>query len=434
MTPQEAIQKLRSLPEEQQRAVLARLSPDERGGILKQLSVPTEVPGQEAPPLRQTPPELQKVFSPLTAAKEFGKGFVHTIPTMLAHPVQTAASMGQPFTASGVSPEGYPGVMPVATGTAPGNAQVSAEAEQGQAQAAKSIADNPAYAAGGLASQVAAGKLLGATAGSVAPGLRSAGGLINDALIGAPSDETVLHGATPGLQMAKEGIVGASPTRLASLLRERIPEATVEHRSVVAAAPQGTTINTGPMIAEPFRGAISEGVHPVTGAASPAQIRTAGATLRQLTHVPDETTGAPTPLMRNPSMSPLEATNLKSNIYERTNYDPSGKYNIANTGLKGAAHNLKVAVEQAVPESVPSGQRLHNLMSAKNIVEPQSRGFSLPTSKSGLLDQAALGAGTRLATHLYQAGDLAGQLANVPTSLRMAYPAIAAFQTQKDNQ
>src|SRR5450631_918175 len=49
-------------------------------------------------------PELKPVVSPLTAAKEYGKGFLQTIPSMLRHPLDTAASMGQPFAASGVAP------------------------------------------------------------------------------------------------------------------------------------------------------------------------------------------------------------------------------------------------------------------------------------------------------------------------------------------
>ena len=49
MTPQEAIAKLKTLPEDQQRQVLEQLTPDEREGIMKQLSAPVVTIGA-APP------------------------------------------------------------------------------------------------------------------------------------------------------------------------------------------------------------------------------------------------------------------------------------------------------------------------------------------------------------------------------------------------
>ena len=45
MTPQEAIEKLKTLPEDQQRVVLGRLSPDERKGIMEQLAPVPDQPG-----------------------------------------------------------------------------------------------------------------------------------------------------------------------------------------------------------------------------------------------------------------------------------------------------------------------------------------------------------------------------------------------------
>ena len=65
MTPQEAIAKLRALPEEQQRAVLGQLSPDERKGILTQLSgpsVPGLNPGEQLPGVPGAPKvEMRKL-------------------------------------------------------------------------------------------------------------------------------------------------------------------------------------------------------------------------------------------------------------------------------------------------------------------------------------------------------------------------------------
>jgi len=110
----------------------------------------------------------------------------------------------------------------------------------------------------------------------------------------------------------------------------------------------------------------------------------------ELIFVIDPETGKATMLMRDPNLTPLEATDLKSNIYGMTNYDPTGSSTLSNNALKGSAHGLKTAVEKAVPESIPSGQRLHNLMAAKDTMAPYSASRGLDLSKSGLMKNAAM--------------------------------------------
>lgn len=364
-----------------------------------------------------------------TQIQKFGNGFFRTGINAVTHPIDTAKSIaqttGEGIVAGGMSPGGmYPTTAPTLN---PGrdalNQKVQLDAQQHQSEMAQDMLKHPADSAGGAASLALLShgltKGAGAIGDAAAPGLRSAGGALNDALIGTPAEG--LHGATPGLEMAKQGIVGSTPSALTSSLRERIPAAVAEHRGIVSAAPQDTKINTGPLISPPFKSEISAGTNPRTGAASPAQIGIASRTMRQLTHVPDSETGQVTPMMRDPNLSPLEATDLKSNIYDRTNYDPSGRFNIANAGLKGAAHALKSAVETAVPESIPSGHTLHNLVQAKEILDPAARGqMGIPTSKSGLIDRAVLGTGTRAASGLYGAGDAAATLSQMPSPAPVA--------------
>ena len=263
----------------------------------------------------------------------------------------------------------------------------------------------------------------------LARSLKSGAGTINDALIGAPAGK-LRYGAEPGLEMAKRGIVGSSPATLAARFHDVIPDVAAEHRGIVAASPTGASINTGPIIAPAFDDLIVKGTDPRTGAAAPTQIRAAARVRDQLTHVPDTQTGQITPAMRDPNITPLEATDLKSNIYGRTNYENPDRYALANTGLKTAAHGLKSAVEQTVPESVESGQSLHNLMAAKDIVEPSARSQRIPTSKSGIVDRLAMGAGTRLAREIYRGGNAAEGLS---PSLQYAFPAVWAA-TQKKEQ
>lgn len=193
MTPQEAIAKLRALSEDQQRAVLSQLSPDERKGIIAQLQTPDAetrpagLPaGVELPGVPKAPaPQMNHLITPQT----IGSGFIHTIPSMLAHPLQTVAAMGQPFAASGVSPGGYPAFAPAMPGQVRPGLPVQMEAQQGQKEAAQSIKENPGYALGGLASMVAAGSVLP----KVASLGNAAGSALRTAAIGDP-DIAALQG------------------------------------------------------------------------------------------------------------------------------------------------------------------------------------------------------------------------------------------------
>jgi hypothetical protein len=92
-------------------------------------------------------------------------------------------------------------------------------------------------------------------------------------------------------------------------------------------------------------------------------------------------------MFRDPYLTPLEATELKSNIYDMADYDNPSQSALSNKGLKGAARNLKRAVEKEVPESIPAGQKLHDMMAAKDILEPSARLVKLPTNKAGLIER-----------------------------------------------
>ena len=287
-----------------------------------------------------------------------------------------------------------------------------------------------APAAASLVVPTVAGELGGPLLRGVGDMVKGGAAGLNDALIGTPG-KSLRYGAEPGKEMARSGIVGSSPGSISSAVQERIPGAAADHRGIVAANPGGGTINVGPLVSDPFTDVMNAGTNPRTGAASPAQVSAAGRTQRQLTRVPDPDTGKSTPMMRDPNLSPLEATELKSSIYGRTNYENPDRYSLSNAGLKGAAHNLKSAVEQAVPESVESGQRLHNLMAIKDIVEPQARSARFPTSMSGIIDRVATGAGTRAAAGAYPVG---GILTGLPTDFDTVLANIASASRNKDKE
>lgn len=225
---------------------------------------------------------------------------------------------------------------------------------------------------------------------AIGTGMRSAGAAVDNAAIGASAGD-MEHGANPGRALSTNRVVGTSPAGIAPKLKTLIPQATADNRAVLAAH-QGNPINTGPLVSQPFSDVMAKATDPVTGAATPTQVSKAGLTQRLLTHVPDENTGKPTPLMRNPIMQPVDAAQLKSNIYGMTDYDNPSRTALSNSGLKSAAHGIKTAIETEAPESIPSGQRLHDLMAAKDIVEPKARGtLAIPTSKSGLIGHAVTG-------------------------------------------
>jgi len=243
--------------------------------------------------------------------------------------------------------------------------------------------------------------------------IKSAGAALDNAVIGAPG-KAFRFGANPGSAISENRIIGTTPGALASQVEEGIPSAAAEHRDIIMKSQGGKKINTGPLLSEPFDTRMAAGTDPRTGASSPAQIGAASRTLRQLTHVPDEQNGQATPNLRDPNLSPLEATQLKSNLYPRINYDSPSRYSMANDSLRSAAHNLKAAVDSAVPEQVQAGQRLHNMMSAKDILEPSARGQKIRLDKSGLIDRAATLAGTSGAAGLDMAGSGLKRLIDAP--------------------
>ena len=242
---------------------------------------------------------------------------------------------------------------------------------------------------GNLAGGYAAGTGVGAGMSSVAPMgnmLRSGAAGLDNAAIGATAGDAA-YGGNAGRAMATNRIMGSNAATLAPKLKELIPNAVAEHRGIIAASPSGVSIPAGKLVSEPFDSIMADKLNPRTGVAAPSSISRAGNVRDVLTHVPNDVTGRPTPMMRDPNLTPLEATELKSNIYDMTDYDNPSQSALSNKGLKGAAHGLKTAVEKAVPESMASGQRLHDLMTATDILEPSARLVKLPTSKAGVFDR-----------------------------------------------
>jgi hypothetical protein len=278
--------------------------------------------------------------------------------------------------------------------------------------------------------------LLGAPAiaGKVGQALKAGGATLDRAIIGAPANSE--FGANPGAALSENRIVGSTPGTLVSKIKDVLPGATAEHRGILQRLQGNTLLDRSGAITRPFSENIAAGTDPVTGAASRPQIGAALRAQHELTHEIDPATGRVVthpvtgdPIIRPASISPLDAARLKSSLYDRIDYDNPSNSSIANSSLKGAAHNLKSSIEQAIPESIPAGQKLHDLMSAKDILEPTARAQKFNLGKSGIIDRASMLAGTGGAA----GADIAGSAISSP-SIRALLRAAPLVPKREDEQ
>lgn len=348
------------------------------------------------------------------------RGAVSGVKNMVMHPINTAAGMAEPFLASGVAPGGmYP--TTAATGRqqdSQANQSVQGAAQQDQTQQAKSIKANPAYTVGGVVGPalVTAGaakipEMVGNSLTSLAP-------KVANIAMGATPDP---YGGDPGAAAVKEGAWGFSPQSILADAKRNIPSAASAHRATLYAA-EPTTVDIGDAVTSPFNDVRSAKLNPRTGAATPPQIAKLNRTQNLLTHEQNGA-GQPTTALRPLNQyTPLQANDLKSNIYGMTDYDSPTKGALANDALKQSAHNIKNTISTAVPESIPSGNRLHNLMALKELMQSKAP-TGIPTSKGGLLGNAVMGGGTLGAIALDRVGNI---VRSFPTGRAGVVPPVRA--------
>lgn len=236
--------------------------------------------------------------------------------------------------------------------------------------------------------------------------------------LGTAKDE---YGGNPGMAAVQNGITGWTPRQILNKANEAASKVAGEHQNILANY-NGPDIDISNSVAQPFDAARAAKTNPVTGAVNPAQITKLNKAQTQLTHVPDLFSGQPTTALRPlNSISPSDANTLKSNLYGMVDYD-SSKSSLTNDALKRVAYGVKRNIQSAVPESVPSGENLHNLQTLKG--EMKGAGDAIPTSKSGLIRNVVRKAGTTSAAGLFKAGDIASQAGNalsrIPLSARIA--------------
>lgn len=357
----------------------------------------------------------------------FGRGAAQAVTTPFAHPLDTIKGM-----AESTQPTGYEGAIPNGGELAAPLVHTLKGVYDDYKQ--NGLAHAFGNVAGGVALGEATGGLMRGASEPLARMLKTGSSKLDNAVLGTTVGD-MEHGADPGAGLAQNRIWGFSPNKILSGVNKRVPEVAAENRDILAQANPNIMINRGQAVSQPFDDAIKSATNPQTGAALPSQIAKTIKTRSALTNELDPNTGAVTPAMRNPFVSPLEAAQLKSNIYGMTDYDNPSKAAFANNALKGSAHNLKDAIETAVPESKPSGQNLHNLMSAKNILQPKVEGTRfIPANKEALLRHAFTGAGSGGAALMDAAGSGGLNLARILRAPVLAPAAVGATASENETR
>lgn len=363
---------------------------DDRNAFQKRVDSATSTPSTEGPRWLDS----------------FGRRTAQNVLAPIAHPIETIKGM-----AASTQPTGYEGAVP-------GGGELAPLVMHGL----KGLYDS--YRQGGIpsvAGDVAGGAILGELTGGAMRGaaepvgnlLKSGGAKLDNAVLGSTVGD-MQRGADPGAGLSQNRIWGFSQNKLLGDINKRVPEVTAENRDILAQANPNIRINRSDAIAQPFNDEINSATDPITGAAMPSQVSKALKTRNSLLNELDPTTGAITTGMRDPFISPLQAAQLKSNIYKMTDYDSPMRAAFSNNALKGSAHNLKDAIETAVPESQASGQNLHNLMSAKDLLQPRVLGTrAIPASREALLSHAVTGLGTGTASLMDAAGSGGLNLARI---------------------
>jgi hypothetical protein len=343
----------------------------------------------------------------LTAAGNVGGGVLSPL-GVIAHPLQTAKSLVN----TGVQAVEGPG----------STTRVFSDTPSMQEGLAQGLMENPSGTIENLAGGALGGEALG---GAVRPVFDAAGrGMkvlapkVANFGLGALPDA---YGGDPGAAVAREGISAFTPQAMLAQTKAVIPAVNAEHvaslRAPVLRGVPPPPVDIGGAVTSPFDAIRAAKTDPLTGVAAPAQLKKLNSAQMLLLHEPDALTGQPTTALRPLNQySPLDANTLKSNIYGMTDYDSPFKSSLANDALKQAAHGIKGQIEAAVPDSIESGDRLHNLMTLKDLLE--RKGITgIPASKNALIENALRKLGTSGGGTLFRLGDALPSAATISPAL-----------------
>lgn len=367
------------------------------------------------------------------------KGFTEGIPQMLRHPINSAGLLGEAALKSHTDAADIalrqmhePGVLPKAIGGV--RYLVSGIPIIGPAlvQAGEQMRNGDI--AGGLGTTAGVGSmLLAPKAGEAAAKLTPVVGEKLKARAEVPYNKALqLKGredaySTPARGLAREGVVAAGRPALLDKTEKLIPMRSAQADEVLR-LPQHRAIkvNLEQPVSEPFESAISSGTGDL-GTASDATLNRLEQTRNELTQRRERVPGGGFrfvgPKLLD-AMSPEDATSIKRNIYERTNYRSPEYDESVNNTLRKAGHNAKLAINEAVPEVAPFNERVSDLIGARNALQKRLLSRQVSPTSSGFNDIAPAVIGTAGGGPVAGAAAMVGKRALTSTLARTARGAL----------
>lgn len=315
------------------------------------------------------------------------RGAVSGVKNMVAHPLQTGAGMGQAFTASGVNPGGmYP--TTAATGRqadSQANTAVQNDAQQDQAQQAKFIGQNPAYAVGSVAGPALV------TAG-LTKAIKVGAPVLGDAMQGFAESNLnqkmnvgtrdTLYGQNPGRGILRSGI--GTSTR--NGLIEKVAGAkdangalisnAIQRADANANAPQITPQQLRPLIEGPIesqRSVVQGPGNHVANAETPLDV----ALSKYTQPAPGATTSIYGPNAPS-TILPSDLWKTIQNVDRNTRFNPQPEVETLNEVGRDIRGGLRGHLETTDPSIKPSSQNYSDLSSAQTALERQGAPYYQP--------------------------------------------------------
>lgn len=237
-----------------------------------------------------------------------------------------------------------------------------------------------------LATAHAVPKVAGTALDAAGSGLKKAGRLTGEVVAKTNALDRE-YSTRPGAGISENRIVALTRPSLLRKVKDTVPDLKAQETAVLSNS-TAPPIDLSQPVNSPFDAIRNEKANPTTGAAPPPQMRQLSLTQAILNAQTDPITGQPIPIPRRLVQSPVEAAQFKSNIGEMANYDTVDS-TLANQALKGAGAGIRDQIVQAVPESAPITQRLHDTLGLRDKLQSQigGSGQALPPG-GGILSKA----------------------------------------------
>lgn len=227
------------------------------------------------------------------------------------------------------------------------------------------------------------------------------------------------YGARPGAGVSQNRVVAMTRPSLAAKVRGKVEPLKQAETEAIQNAPDQTPMNVRGTVNRPFIDINKRTTNPRTGIVNAGEQSALARASDAVNYQLDPATGKPltveTPegeIVRIPkpleSVSPVEASQIKSNMQQASSYDTPDS-TLANQALKGGAANLREQIIAQNPSTAAATQQLHDTLAADDILRRQtSQGGGIPAPpltlmqvlKNVAVDPALVTAGSSAASLL----------------------------------